>query len=218
MYPLHLLLAITNINPRLRGEVGIPCVKNALMASTIVVTSGVNVLPPNEEQIPKLCDHILESLSDPFTSTIAIQCVRPLVMASPKTACDQEVIRYLLPKLIAFVTSPSNDTATKSAICGILTSFVRILSGDQTQVAVALFVPMLLERARVENSVGRETAGRLLELAQFNQQAFKTVVANLDPQQRSFMEEVLRSNVVGRQEKVKPESAQPSIALKMNFG
>ena len=188
------------------------------MAATIVVTSGDNILPSNDEHIPKLCDRILESLSDPSTSTIATQCVRSLILSFPKTACDQEVARYFLPKLVFFVTSESNEATIKSAISAILTAFVRILNEGQVQVAVSLFVPMLLERARIDKSAGRETAGRLLELAQASQQAFKTVVANLDPQQRSFMEEVLRSNVVDKQEKVKTESSQPSIALKMNFG
>lgn len=34
------------------------------MASTIVITAGVNVLPPNDDQVSRLCDSILESLSD----------------------------------------------------------------------------------------------------------------------------------------------------------
>jgi len=204
---------------RLRGEVGIPSVRNTLMAATILVTSGDNVLPPNEDYLPKLCDHILESLTDPLTTIIAVQCVRSLVMSSPKTACDQEIIRYFLPKLITFVTTPSDDNAAaKPAVCTILTGFVRTLFGEQVQIAMTLFVPMLLERARVEKSltVGKETATRLLELAQAEQVAFKNVVANLATQQRVFMEEVLRSNVSASVEK-KVESVQPSIALKMNF-
>lgn len=41
-----------------------PCIKNCLMASTIVITAGVNVLPPNDDQVSRLCDSILESLSN----------------------------------------------------------------------------------------------------------------------------------------------------------
>jgi hypothetical protein len=191
------------------------------MAATIVVTSGVNILPPNEEHLPKLCDQILSSLTDPLTATISVQCTRSLIMSSPKTACDQEIIRYFLPKLVAFITSPpSTDTApVKAAICSILTQFVRVLFGEQVPVAMAVFVPMLLERARIEGAaeVGRETAARLLELAQTDQGAFKSVVANLGSAQRAFMEEVLRSNV-GSPQKVQTGSSQPTIALKMNFG
>lgn len=188
------------------------------MAATIVVTSGVNILPSNEENIPQLCDHIFSSLSDTSTSTIATQCVRSLIMSSPKTACDQEIIRHFLPKLALYVTTPSSteNAAAKSAVCAILIGFVRLLFGEQIQVAMSLFVPMLLERARVEKGMGRETASRLLELAQVDQGAFRNIVASLQPAQRSFMEEVLRSDVAGRE--VRSESSQPTIALKMNFG
>jgi hypothetical protein len=192
------------------------------MAATIVITAGVNILPANEEHLPKLCDQILSSLTDPLTATIAVQCTRTIILATPKTACDQEMVRYFLPKLVAFVTEPSDDdTATaKSAVAAILTAFARTLMGEQVQVALALFVPMLLERARVEgknHEVGKETAERLLELAQTDQAAFKAVVANLKPAQRGFMEEVLRSNVGGPQ-KTQTGNSQPTIALKMNFG
>lgn len=191
------------------------------MAATIVVTAGVNILPTNEEHLPKLCDQILSSLDDPLTSTIAVQCTRSLVMSSPKTACDQEIIRNLLPKLINFVTTTTPSTPATGAVCAILTTFARTLFGEtQMQVAISLFVPMLLERARIDGTpeVGRETATRLLELAQTDQNAFKAVVANLDARQRTYMEEVLRSNVAGPRREVVVGSGQPSIALKMNFG
>jgi hypothetical protein len=214
-------LSSSTNNDRIRGEAGIPCVRNTLMAATIVVTAGVNILPANEEHLPKLCDQILSSLTDPLTATIAVQCTRSIIMASPKTACDQEMVRYFLPKLVAFVSSPpSADTAAaKSAVAAILTAFARSLVGEQVQVALTLFVPMLLERARVEGAevVGKETAERLLELAQTDQAAFKAVVANLNPAQKGFMEEVLRSNVGGPQ-KTQTGNSQPTIALKMNFG
>lgn len=38
------------------------------MASTIVITAGVNVLPPNDDQVSRLCDSIIESLSDTAVS------------------------------------------------------------------------------------------------------------------------------------------------------
>lgn len=57
-----------NFFQRIRGEAALPCIKNCLMASTIVITAGVNVLPPNDDQVSRLCDSILESLSDPAVS------------------------------------------------------------------------------------------------------------------------------------------------------
>jgi hypothetical protein len=188
------------------------------MASTIVITAGVNILPPNDEQVPHLCESIITALKDPDTLTIAVQCCRSIVMTNPKTACDQEIIRYLLPRLINFVVSDEKDPDNaKSAVCGILTGFTSVLFGEQVQIAMALFVPTLLKRAAKDPSKSRESAARLLELAQADQQAFRAVVGGLQQEQRAFMEEVFRSNV-GGQEKARPESAQPSIELKMNFG
>jgi hypothetical protein len=209
------------IPARLRGEAAIPCVRNSLMASTIVVTAGVNILPPNDEHLATLCDHIINSLGDSLTLNIAAQCCRTLVTASPKSATDQELIRYLLPKLIRFVVE---ETAPFSPIASILTTqFTNILFGQQQEIAVSLFVPMLLERARRSHNVpsaSKETAVRLLELAQISREAFRSVVANLDVQHRSFMEELLRSNVAGGSEEqaAMKGHAQPSIELKMNFG
>lgn len=208
-------------SPRLRGEAAIPCVRNSLMAATIVITAGINILPPNDEQLPKLCDHIVEALKDSLTVNIAAQCCRTLVLASPKTATDQELIRYILPKLITFVVE---ENTPFSPVASVLTAqFTNLLFGLQQEIAVSLFVPMLLERARRhrdEPAVVKETATRLLELAQVSRDAFKAVVANLEGPHRMLMEEVLRSNVGGGQgqQMTAKGHAQPSIELKMNFG
>lgn len=191
------------------------------MAATIVITAGINILPPNDEQLPKLCDHIVESLKDSLTVNIAAQCCRTLVLTSPKTATDQELIRYILPKLITFVVE---ENTPFSPVASVLTSqFTNLLFGLQQEIAVSLFVPMLLERARRhrdEPAAVKETATRLLELAQVSRDAFKAVVANLEGPHRMFMEDVLRSNVGGGQgqQLAAKGHAQPSIELKMNFG
>lgn len=191
------------------------------MASTIVLTAGVNILPPDDENLPALCDHVVDSLSDSLTLNIAAQCCRTLLTTSPKTSTDQEIIRYLLPKLIRFVVK---ESAPFSPIASILTTqFANILFGQQQEIAVSLFVPMLLERARRNTdtpAAGKETAVRLLELAQTSRDAFRAVVANLDVQHRTFMEELLRSNVGGGsgEQTAMRGNAQPSIELKMNFG
>ncbi|KAI5803154.1 armadillo-type protein [Geopyxis carbonaria] len=210
---------------KLRGEVAIPCIRNTLMAATIVVTAGVNILPPNDSQLPALVSHVLSSLTDPSTATIAAQCTRTLVSTNPKTATDQELIRILLPKLITFVTSPyePSEEPAKSAIAQILTHFATsILYGAQLKIAITLFVPMLLEHARLNQErrdVVKETGGRLLELAGADRDGFKAVVAGLGPEQRTFLESIIKSAVASDQGEVKRERGQgPSIELKMNFG
>lgn len=144
-------------------------------------------------------------------------------MVTPKTACDQEIVRYMLPKLVTFVTTESDSEQddsenAKGLVCHTLTSFVSTLFGDQIQVAMAIIIPTLLAYAASNPRSYQETATRLLELAALNHVSFKNIVANLGPAQRGFMEEVLRSNARSAADDTKQISSVPSIALKMNFG
>lgn len=140
-------------------------------------------------------------------------------MVTPKTACDQEIVRHTIPRLVALTTTTDEDPENvKGLVCHILTSFVSTLFGDQVQIAMAVFLPALLSRAASDPRSYQETATRLLELVAVNQVAFKNVVANLSPSQRTFMEGILRSNARMTEETVRQESNAPTIALKMNFG
>lgn len=140
-------------------------------------------------------------------------------MVTPKSACDQEIVRYMIPRMITFATSTDEDADNvKGLVCHILTSFVSTLFGDQVQIAMAVFIPTLLSRAASNPQAYQETAARLLELVVVNQIAFKNVVANLNPSQRTFMEEILRSNAKMSEGTTRHESNAPAIALKMDFG
>lgn len=135
------------------------------------------------------------------------------------------MIRILLPRLVVFVAAPTPEdiepvnvpavATAKSTVVGVLTAFVRTLTAEQAITAMTLLVPMMLERARVEQAAGREMAARLLELAQIEGSAFRAVVAGLDADRRAWMEEVLRSNV--RQEVREEEKGGKRIELKMTF-
>lgn len=150
---------------------------------------------------------------------MAIQCCRSILMVTPKTACDQEIVRYMIPRLITFATTTNEDPENaKGLVCHILASFVSTLFGDQVQIAMAIFIPTFLSRAASNPRSYHETATRLLELVAVNQVAFKNVVANLNPSQRAFMEEILLSKARMAEGAARPESNVPTIALKMNFG
>jgi hypothetical protein len=83
----------------------------------------------------------------------------------------------------------------------------------------------LLARAKREGeSVHKESAGHLLELAKADQLAFRALVASMNADQKGLLEEVLRSVGVGAvASKSGPEAennapqAAPSIALRMDF-
>lgn len=233
-YPVSLKYVYTSqsnllmvlLQSRLKAaEIAIPAIKNGLTAATVVLTASVNVIPPGDEAIPRLLDLILEAFHDREVSRTAIQCCRSLFMASPKTQCDQEIVKYLLPRLVTFVTTNLDIVdpylaQAQSAVCGLLTSFIGTLAGEQVAVAMALVVPTFLARAAGQKGLWNETSQRLLDLAGVDQQGFKKVVMGMNVRQKSFMEEVLRAGAVAAQEgeMVKKQQDTPTIALKMNFG
>lgn len=143
-------------------------------------------------------------------------------MQNSPTLADQSIARYLLPRLVAFVsnTDPEDPENARRLVAHTLTQYVSIISKDHAQIAMSIVAPTLLSRAASEGpEVYKETGMRLLELASVDQSAFRGVVAAMDEGQKAFMEEVLRS---GRQEndtdRDSSNAGQPTITLKMNFG
>lgn len=143
-------------------------------------------------------------------------------MQCSTTLADQSVARYLLPRLVAFVsnTDPDDPEDARKLVAHSLTQYVSIVGKDHAQIAMSIVAPTLLSRAATEGpEVYKETSTRLLELASVDQLAFKGIVAALSEGQKAFMEEVLRS---GRQDndadRRDSNAGQPSITLKMNFG
>lgn len=148
-------------------------------------------------------------------------------MQASKTAADQSIVKYLLPRLVAFVTDASSEDPEKarSLISHALTSWVTTLPKAQIGLGMALIVPSLLSRTSKEGgaedvSLYGETSARLLELAAADQGAFRGVVGNMTAEQRAFMEKVIKSGkATGPVRKVESEADEaPSIALRMNFG
>lgn len=137
---------------------------------------------------------------------------------------DETIARFLLPRLISFVTNTDREDPelARGLIAHTLSQYVTVVSKDHKAIVMSLVVPTLLSRASSEDdeaSIYKETSARLLELASADQASFRGVVAGMNEGQKAFVEEVIKS---GRQsQEVKDtnvESGQPSIALKMDFG
>ncbi|KAH8160911.1 hypothetical protein CIB48_g7338 [Xylaria polymorpha] len=198
------------------------CVKNCLLTITILFTGGNNRLAATDRVVAKFLDEVLDCLTDRMTAKIAANCIRSLLLQCSTTLADQSVARYLLPRLVAFVsnTDPDDPEDARKLVAHSLTQYVSIVGKDHAQIAMSIVAPTLLSRAATEGpEVYKETSTRLLELASVDQLAFKGIVAALSEGQKAFMEEVLRS---GRQDndadRRDSNAGQPSITLKMNFG
>jgi HEAT repeat-containing protein 5 len=160
------------------------------------------------------------------TAKIAANCIRSLLLQSPKTPADQSIARYLIPRLISFVTSTDTEDPEKARglIAHALTTFVTTLKQPQLSAGMSLVLPTLLSRANGEESPGEvypETSARLLELAGADQVAFREVVVGMTETQKAFMEGVIKAGRVrgaGQQRSEDGEDKEPTIALRMNFG
>ncbi|KAI1344285.1 armadillo-type protein [Xylariaceae sp. FL0016] len=205
------------------------CVKNCLLAITILFTGANSRLASSDRLVTKFLDEVLDCLTDRMTAKIAANCLRSLMLQPNPSPAAQSIARYLLPRLISFVadTDPADPEKARKHVAHTLTQYVSVVIAankagqQQTQTAMSVVVPTLLSRAATEDgdeTVYRETSARLLELAGASQAAFRTVVAAMGEGQRAFMEEVIRSGQGKGEVEERGDSGQPSIALKMDFG
>ncbi|KAH6661408.1 armadillo-type protein [Truncatella angustata] len=199
------------------------CVKNCLLAVTVLFTGGNNRLAANDPVVVRFLDELVDCLTDRMTANIAANCVRSLLLQPSPSPADQSIVRYLLPRLIVFVTNtePDDPENARRLVSQTLTHYVTSVGNEHAQIVMAVVVPALLSRASTEGAeVYRETSTRLLEMASVDQIAFRGIVAAMTEGQRAFMEEVIKSGrATGDSGKGATDAGgQPSIALKMDFG
>ncbi|KAL8863455.1 MAG: hypothetical protein Q9178_000136 [Gyalolechia marmorata] len=238
---LHRLLTILDVAQRREHESSLACAKNTLLTTSILLTTASSVIPRDEPLIFAALEATLDCLQDLGLAKVAAGCLRSLLLSNPKNETDEAVARYLLPRLITFVTTPSSsptaeatanpDTdAAKSSIVQALVAFVNLYAGDEQRAAAAMSIvlPTLLYRARVMGvAVYHDTATRITELARGALlPVFRGLVSGMDNEMRAFMEQVIREggsggggkSGKGDGEMGAEEGTEPTIALKFDFG
>ncbi|ODA82855.1 hypothetical protein RJ55_01364 [Drechmeria coniospora] len=200
------------------------CVRNCLLAMTILFTSGKNTLPATEPLVARYLDEVLDCLTDRMTAKIAANCIRSLLLQPKPTPADLSMARYMLPRLVTFVVDvePEDPEQARSLLAHTLCLYVGTLQADRRLPALALVIPMLMARATSEGEeVYKQTSDNLLGLAAADQGGFKAIVGGMSSNQRALLEEIIRSGqmAAGNSRKVSADnSGQPSITLKMDFG
>ncbi|CAK7263994.1 hypothetical protein SEPCBS57363_000846 [Sporothrix epigloea] len=137
------------------------CVKNTLLAITVLFTAGHNNLSTTDPLVVRFFDELIDCLHDRMTAKIAANCCRSLLLHTRTTAADQSVGRYLLPRLLAFVANvePQDPEGARNLVAQTLTAFVARAAAQATtaeddrtsvSVATALVLPALLARASGE--------------------------------------------------------------------
>ncbi|KAM0284825.1 hypothetical protein ACHAQH_001746 [Verticillium albo-atrum] len=210
------------------------CVKNCLLAITILFTGGTNHLGANEPLVARYLDELVDCLTDRMTAKIAANCIRSLFLQPNPTPADQSLARYLLPRLIAFVknTDPEDPERARALVAHTLTQYAVSIAAagtrQRTTAAMALVLPTLLARASSESEEAyQDTGARLLELAHADQTTFRAIVGGMSEAQRGFLEEIIRAGGRAASEARGAvdgggagggSGGQPTIALKMSFG
>ncbi|KAJ5471134.1 hypothetical protein N7530_008491 [Penicillium desertorum] len=229
-------LTILTIAQRRESDISIPCAKNTLLAITFLLTAGAHVIPPQEPVLIRVLDEFLDCLQDVGLATVAASCLRSiLVKPGSRSTTDEVIGRHLIPRLIAFMVAcpldngdiPSDPENSRTVVARTLVSCISnaTFSTSQLPAATSLVMSALLARAKREGeSVHPESAGHLLELAKADQLTFRSLVATMNADQKSLLEEVLRSAGVGAvASKTGADAADnapqaaPSIALRMDF-
>jgi hypothetical protein len=221
---LSQLLAILSRAQLRENEAALPCARNTYLAITILLTSVGRILPQNDPLVTRAISELLESLQDLGLAKVAATCIRTLLVARPKSPCEEAVARLLYPRILNFIT----DTATEDpesisdSLMHTLTSSVATLSNQSSRsAAIAMIVPALLLRAEgLGKNSFKEMSSRLLEMAAVEPLAFRSCVISLTEEQRSLLEGLLRSSGGLRKQADGDEfdnDAKPTIELRMDF-
>ena len=228
---LHTLRTILSHAQRRESESSLPCARNTLFATTILLTSGAAALTSNEPLINLLLDDSIDCLQDVGLGHVAANCMRSIVLFEPKSETGKAVTAYLFPRLVHFyVDSKQPDPeGARDIIAGTLVAYTVSISKDRNLdagtkrnticAALSCVIPALLYRTEaVGKRAYEDAAGKLLLLAGADQGAFRVVVGRMERGMRGLMETVLREGGgMGRRD-VTEEKEEPTIALKMEFG
>ncbi|KAF3920499.1 hypothetical protein ABW20_dc0107771 [Dactylellina cionopaga] len=224
---LSQLVHVAETASRRDTEASMICVRNCLLAFVIMIHSGANMIPANDELITRVCDALIDGLRDTITVKTAISCCRSILMYQPKNDSDMEMVKILLPRLLMYIGSDAKEVeGSKGFILQVVVGFVNGLDNLQKQLLLPILLQTLLRRLALgtksnpddSDNLQRETAARLMELISMNQVLFKEVLLGLGQEQKQLLEDTLRAGVrtegSGRREE---KNAAPAIALKMNF-
>jgi HEAT repeat-containing protein 5 len=220
---LSQLLTILSRAQRRENEAAIPCARNTYLAITILLTSAGRILPQNDPLVVKAVSELLESLQDLGLAKVAATCIRTLLLAKPKSPCEEAAARLLYPRILHFITDSETEDPedVSGSLVQTLASSVSTLPKQSSSAAMAMIMPALLTRAEALGQDSfKETATRLLEMAAVDPLRFRSCVVSMREERRSLLEEVLRSSGGSRTSAEGDGAAaevKPTIELRMDF-
>ncbi|KAF2180230.1 hypothetical protein K469DRAFT_640024 [Zopfia rhizophila CBS 207.26] len=218
-------LSILKHAQKRESDASLPCEKNTILAATILLSSAGPAFEASDPLLKRFIYELVDCLGNRMTSKVAAGCCRSLLLLPKSGPVETSLASNLLPQILSFLANPSDVEGLDESRTTLAHTLVSMVSTfpkpEQRQTAAKIIVPALLARASKEPKASNETSLRLLDLAGVDQAAFRTVVAGLNSEQRTFMESIVKSGSVGTQGKrneQREDTGEPSIALKMDFG
>ncbi|GAB7366071.1 hypothetical protein MBLNU230_g7638t1 [Neophaeotheca triangularis] len=221
----RMLIVIKNAQKR-ESDASLPCEKNALLASTILLSSAPGVFgavsdPESINLTTRFSTVLCDCLDARMTSRIAAGCLRSLLL----TQLAPTAKRQLLTQAIAFVSQPGETdpeafAQSKPLMAQTLVMFASKQPVESRAPTISLVMATLLARAEVGGKgCYEEVAGRLFELAGLDSAVFRGVVGGMETGRKGLLESVLKARAGGQQARQEDgrDGAEPSIALKLNF-
>lgn len=222
----RMLIVLKNAQKR-ESEASLPCEKNALLASTILLSSAPRIFaagqdPQSTTLTIRFSTELCECLDARMTSRVAAGCTRTLLL----TNVPAEAKRQLLSHTIGFVAQPSDDDDAEAfeesttLMTQTLVMFALKTPAETRAATVSLVIATLLARAESGGVKSHaEISGRLFELAGADSAVFRGVVGGMEAGRKEFLQSVLKAGAGGGQSRQESETegGEPSIALKMNF-
>ncbi|KAF2717966.1 ARM repeat-containing protein [Polychaeton citri CBS 116435] len=216
---LRMMIILKNAQKR-ESEASLPCEKNTLLASTILISAATSEWADDTDSIlNKYLDELEDCLQSRMTSRVAAGCVRTLLLGGIAP-------RRLLSLVVPFLVSSSQVEGVEESKMLMAQTLVlyasRLAQADEQKraAAVALAMHTLLQYAETEYGVdGGAAATRFLELAGVDGVAFRNVVARMDVEQKQKLESILKAKAGAEQQSQgNTGGGEPTIALKMDFG
>jgi hypothetical protein len=196
----------------------LPCEKNCLLASTILIsTAGSKVFPDKLPLVANFARELSESLESKMTSRVAAGCIRSLMLVG---ICTRPFFAHAVKFLAEPLLEIEGMDESRTLVAQTLSTFVAKVpaEGNRKAAITALVMSTLLRRAEKEGQIThQETAARLLELAAADNAVFRNVVGGLQGEEKGLMERVLKARAGERIKEDVGSAGEPSIALKMNF-
>ncbi|KAI9677672.1 MAG: hypothetical protein M1817_006627 [Caeruleum heppii] len=222
---MECFLRILSASKSSEEDAGVAARKNVLLASSILCTSGAQMVRTDDVLAERLLQEMVNCLSSPQTAKVASNCIRSVLQNQSLSSTNPAIISTIIGQLVAGVAGASNSDLERdgAVVTRLLTSFAIGCPAERAPPVYSLVVSAILYRvSSLDRTEDAESAAMLVELASAHPAAFRGLVQGMSGEQKALLQTITaaRGRVSGgaatmdEDEEVKEAT---SIQLKMDF-